>query len=47
MFPALLFFFTIAFAILNLLWFLMNSRIIISSYVKHVMDDFKGIVLNP
>ena len=47
MFPALLFFFAIAFAILNLLWFLMNFRIMIYSYMKHVMDDFKGIALNP
>ena len=47
MFPALLFFFAIAFAILNLLWFHMNFRIITSSYVKHVMDDFKEIALNP
>ena len=47
MFPALLFFLTIAFAILNLLWFLMNFRIICSSCVKHVMDDFKGVALNP
>ena len=47
MFPALLFFLTIAFAILNLSWFRMNFRIICSSYVKHVMDDFKRIALNP
>ena len=46
MFPALLFFFTIAFAILNLLWFHMNFRIVISSCVKHVMNDFKRIALN-
>ena len=40
--PALFFFFRIALAILGLLWFHMNFRIIFSSSVKNVIDNLTG-----
>ena len=40
--PALFFFFRIALAILGLLWFHMNFRIIFSSSVKNVMGNLIG-----
>ena len=44
--PALFFFLRIALAILGLLWFRINFRIICSSSVKNVMGDLIGIALN-
>ena len=44
--PALFFFFRIALAILDLLWFHVNFRIISSSSVKNVMGNLIGITLN-
>ena len=44
--PALFFFFRIALAILDLLWFHMNFRIICSSSVKNVMGHLIRITLN-
>ena len=46
MLPALFFFFRIALAILGLLWFHMNFRIICSNSVKNVMGNLIGISLN-
>ena len=43
--PALFFFFRMALAILGLLWFHMNFRIICSSSVKNVMGTLIGIAL--
>ena len=44
--PALLFFLRIALAILGLLWFHINFKIICSSSVKNVMGNLIGITLN-
>ena len=44
--PALFFFFRIALAILDLLWFHMNFRIICSSSMKNVMGILIGTALN-
>ena len=44
--PALFFFLRFALAILGLLWFLINFRIICSSSVKNVMGNLIGIALN-
>ena len=44
--PALFFFLRIALAILGLLWFRVNFRIISSSSVKNVMGNLIGITLN-
>ena len=44
--PALFFFLRIALAILGLLWFHINFRIICSSSVKNVMGNLIGITLN-
>ena len=44
--PALFFFLRIALAILGLLCFLINFRIIFSSSVKNVMGNLIGITLN-
>ena len=44
--PALFFFLRIAVAILGLLWFHINVRIICSSSVKNVMYHLIGITLN-
>ena len=44
--PALFFFFSVVLAILCLLWFRMNFRIIYSSAVKNVIGNFIGITLN-
>ena len=46
MLPALLFVLKIVLAILGLLWFHMNLRIIFYSSVKNVMNMLIGIVLN-
>ena len=43
---ALFFFFRIALAILDLLWFHINFRIIFSGSVKNVMANLIGITLN-
>ena len=44
--PALYFFLRIALAILGLLWFHINFRIICSSSAKSVMGNLIGITLN-
>ena len=44
--PALFFFLRIVLAILGLLWFHINFRIIFSSSVKNVMGNLIGITLN-
>ena len=44
--PALIFFFRIALAILGLLCFHANFRIICSSSMKNVIDNVIGIVFN-
>ena len=44
--PALFFFFRIVLAILDLLWFHINFRVIYSSYVKNVMGNSIEITLN-
>ena len=44
--PALFFFLRIALAILSLLWFHINFRIICSSSVKNVMGNLIKITLN-
>ena len=44
--PALFFFLRISLAILGLLWFHINFRIICSSFVKNVMGNLMGIVLH-
>ena len=44
--PALFFFLRIALAILSLLWFHVNFRIICSSSVKNVMGNLIKITLN-
>ena len=44
--PDLFFFLRIALAILGLLWFHMNFRIICSTSVKNVMGNLIGIALN-
>ena len=44
--PALFFFFRIALAILDLLWFHVNFRIISSSSVKNVIGNLIGITLS-
>ena len=44
--PALFFFLRIALAILGLLWFHINFRIICSSSLKNAMGDLIGITLN-
>ena len=46
MLPALFFFLRIALAILSLLWFHINFRIICSSSVKNIMGNLIGITLN-
>ena len=43
---ALFFFFKIALAILDLLWFHVNFRILYSYSVKNVMGNLVGIILN-
>ena len=45
--PSLFFLLRIALAILGLLWFHINFRIICSSFVKNVMGNLIGIALNP
>ena len=44
--PALFFFFRIALAILGLLWFHMNFRILCYSSLEKVMGNLIGITLN-
>ena len=44
--PALFFFLRIAFAILGLLWFHINFRIICSTSTKNTIDNLIGITLN-
>ena len=44
--PTLFFFLRIALAILDLLWFHINFRIICSNSVKNVMSTLIGISLN-
>ena len=44
--PALFFFFSVVLAILCLIWFHMNFRIIYSSSVKNVIGNLIGITLN-
>ena len=44
--PILFFFFRVALAILCLLWFHINFRIICSSSVKNVMVNLIGLTLN-
>jgi len=45
--PALSFFLRTALAILGLLWFHINCRIISSSFVKNIMGDLIGLTLSP
>ena len=43
MYPALFFLFRVTLAILDLIWFYINFKIICSSSVKNVMDNLIGL----